>query len=328
MPTLVKVIFIIIFVSATTNLQAKSQALLIGIGQYPGHQKLEGPVNDVALIRKVLLQNEHFRSEHIKELIDEEATRSNILSALGDLQKTTVRGDNVVLYFSGHGTSAWNDNVDADVPSHSGALVPYDIDSVSNKDELNQRLLIGRRDLQPALSKLDDAGVELLVLVDACFSGNVVRGDKDARTLPVRFLDFSKLLQLQLKREETIEESAGLMQEIQYPYQNVFLIAAAQEDQTAHDIPEDKVSQFRTIDSKPHGAFTDSLVQALIGLYKIAEEDKPTITDLHVATRRLMKKKGFLSTPSLLPNDPARTNATTLQSYFGQSVSLGYPSEK
>jgi len=184
-------------------------------------------------------------------------------------------------------------------------------------------LLIGKRDLRPVLSKLDASGVEVLVLVDACFSGNVVRGDQDSRILPTRFLDFSELLNFEGKK--VIDKPTGLIQATQYPYQNVFLIAAAQEDQTAHDIPEDKISQFGTIDSKPHGAFTDSLVQTLTGFYESADEvaSTLTLTDLHVATRRLMKKKGFLSTPSLLPNDPALTNAIPLYSFFGQSVSIG-----
>jgi len=250
-PTLVKAIYLLVCLSVVSHSHAKSQALLIGIGQYPGLQALQGPVNDVALMKKILTQNANFPTERIEVLIDEEATRRNILKAMDQLLKTTEPGDKIILYFSGHGTSAFNDRIDADLPSHSGALVPYDIDNVSNKDELHQQLLIGRRDLRPVLSKLDATGAEVLVLVDACFSGNVVRGDNDARNLPSRFLDFSELLQFRSKK--TIDKPTSL-------------------------VPADF-----------------------------------TLADLHVATRRLMKKKGLLSTPQLLPNNPARTNASIIQ---------------
>lgn len=325
MSTFAKVICFVVSLSATTLSQAKTQALLIGIGQYPEHQKLAGPVNDVALIESILLQNEYLPHERINVLLDEEATRKNILSALHSLLKTTEPEDKIVLYFSGHGTSALNDQIDANLPPHTGALVPYDIDDITNQRELNQRLLIGRRDLRPVLTKLDMIGAQVLVLIDACFSGNVVRGDNDARTLPDKFLDFSELLQFQ--KSERSNQSLGLLETVQYPYKNVFLIAAAQEDQTTVDIPEEKVSQFGTIDSKSHGAFTDSLVQSLVELYESTNEIKASLTlaDLHLATRRFMKKKGFLSTPSLLPDNPARTDTATLYSFFGQTVSFDSP---
>jgi len=314
---LVKIIFAVLWILTTANLHAKSQALLIGIGQYPEQQLLEGPVNDVALLRNILLQNENFSNEHIKVLLNEEATKSNILNTLNGILESTVRGDKIVLYFSGHGTSALNTDIDADLPSYSGALVPYDIGNISSKDELNKRLLIGRRDLRPVLSKLDATGAEVLVLVDACFSGNVVRGDDDARILPQRVLNFSELLQFQQK--EPAHNSTALLQTVKYPYKNVFLVAAAQEDQSAHDIPKNKVSQFGTVDAKPHGAFTDSFVQALVKLYENDNRNNSpiTLTELHVATRRRMKEKGLFSTPSLLPNDPVRTNATPINRFFG-----------
>jgi len=320
--TLVKSIFLFIGITLTMNSHAKSQALLIGIGQYSGHQALEGPINDVELMQNILLQNDDLRRTDIKVLTDQKATRSNILNALDNIQKSTKRGDKVILYFSGHGTSALNVHIDAGLPSHSGALVPYDIDGASTKKELNQQLILGRRDLRPVLSNLDASGVEVLVIVDACFSGNVVRGDRDVRSLPTKFLDFTELLQF--GKKETNDSSAGLVQTEQYPYKNVFLISAAQEDQLAHDIPKDRVAEYGTIDSKPHGAFTDSLAQSLFWLFENVDGVRSTMTlaELHVATRRLMKKKGFFSTPSLLPNNSTRTEAGTLYRFFGQSVSM------
>jgi len=307
--------------------QAVSQALLIGIGQYPGAAKLEGPINDVGLVKELLLHSEYFNNENIVELLDEKATKKNIIDAIHQIQSLAVSGDKVVLYFSGHGTSALNDQIDADVPSNSGALVPYDIEGLSGKDELKDRLLVGRRDLRPVLNNLDKAGVEVLVLVDACFSGNVVRGYNGAETLPSKFLEFSNLLPELFRRKELAAEPAALIKTQQYPYRNVYLIAAAQEDQYAHDIPSDRLTQFPTIDLKPHGAFTDSLVRALAGLYRDAIEGSANITlsALHLATRRLMIDRGFLSTPSLLPIDHSLTSTIDIKGFFGEPVSIRHP---
>ena len=326
MSGVVKTMLAIMLVSASLTLHAKSQALLIGIGEYPGDMKLEGPVNDVELIREVLLQSVFFDKKNIVQLLDEKATKKNIIDALNNMVKTTKRGDKVVLYFSGHGTSALDRNNEADIPPKSGALVPFDIDGGDSIEALNERLLIGTRDLRPVLSKLDDAGAEVLVLVDACFSGNVVRGNKSSG-LTVKFLDFPKLMQKLLSNKETEAMTTGnaeipeLIETTEsYPYKNVFMIAAANEGQVAQDIPSSWVEDFPTVDSKAHGAFTDSLVRVLAGMYDDSSDKNVTsLADLHTATSNLMKDRKFLSRPRLLPEDRSRTEAIALQRFFGES---------
>ncbi len=330
MVSVVKIIVLLGFVSLPLSLHARSQALLIGVAQYPGDMALEGPVNDVELIRELLVQSEHFGEENISELINERATKSNIVKALNNLRETTERGDKVVIYFSGHGTSAMDNKIQADIPPNTGALVPFDISTVSSRKQLNERLLVGSRDLRPVLSDLDKAGVEILVLVDACYSGNVVRGKKNVGPLPFKFMDFSELLiKLSLRNKSTELESTSantpeLIETNSYPYRNVFMISAANEGQTAQDIPSNWLGQFPTVDSKPHGAFTDSLVRALTGLYadSKANNTKTTLTDLHSATTRLMKERKFLSRPRLLPEDHDRTEAIALQRFFGKTFGL------
>jgi len=140
-------------------------------------ERLEGPVNDVDLIRDVLLNSAQFDSKDITVLKDSDATKQGILRAMRQIVDIAEKGDIFILYFSGHGTSAMDNAIDSDIPTKSGALIPYDIENIKSKEDLNNRLMIGRRDLKPNLIALDNAGVSVLVLIDACYSGNTVRGE-------------------------------------------------------------------------------------------------------------------------------------------------------
>ena len=48
------------------------------------------------------------------------------------LEQRSAPGDTVLIYFSGHGTSANDNNNSYDLPYATGAWVPYDLDYSSN----------------------------------------------------------------------------------------------------------------------------------------------------------------------------------------------------
>ena len=92
--------------------RAERHALLVGVSRYAvfaGDERwqLAGPANDVQLMR-ALLERRGFAASAVRVLADGVAgadapTRAAILDALDDLAARVAPGDQVVLYFAGHG---------------------------------------------------------------------------------------------------------------------------------------------------------------------------------------------------------------------------------
>lgn len=264
---------------------AEQHALLIGVSDYRDEriEDLEGPRNDVQALRDVLIRFWQFDEDNITTLLDAEATESAIVQQLQRLDQHTADGDEIIIYFSGHGTSASDPAFGSrlHLPDGSGALVSSDfnpdrlqLDSLSTPT--NDGLLIGRHELKPRLEALD-RDRHLLVMFDACFSGNAARGRQAAYTPKARrFLNLFDKLQSLVKPEQgrTSENfdnssenarSADLDEPPVYPYDNIVYFGAAAEDQLAVDISQAEIDagRMRSFDGKAHGGFTDALLRAL-----------------------------------------------------------------
>jgi len=91
------------------------KALLVGINDYKHlppaklatHElshDLRGPINDVKLLKYLLINQGYFQEEDIKTLLDSQASQEGIRTAFKHwLIKGTSPGDMVLFYFSGHG---------------------------------------------------------------------------------------------------------------------------------------------------------------------------------------------------------------------------------
>ena len=82
-------------------------ALIIGISRFKDpSMDLKYPAKDATDFASTLIEDLNFQPDHVKLLIDEQATRKNILSLLGDLWLPRVaRPDDLVLiYISSHGS--------------------------------------------------------------------------------------------------------------------------------------------------------------------------------------------------------------------------------
>lgn len=92
--------------------RAERHALLVGVSRYAvfagdARRQLAGPANDVQLMR-TLLERRGFAAPALRVLADGVAgadlpTRAAILEALDDLAARVAPGDQVLLYFAGHG---------------------------------------------------------------------------------------------------------------------------------------------------------------------------------------------------------------------------------
>ena len=77
--------------------------LVIGIDQYEHCGKLNNAVSDAQEFVKILLEYYQFEEEHLISLYDLDATYEAIEDALKKLLKVVEKGDNLVIYFAGHG---------------------------------------------------------------------------------------------------------------------------------------------------------------------------------------------------------------------------------
>ncbi len=83
------------------------RALLIGAGTFkslPKSLALNGSRNDVAGLADLLIHRLDFLADEVVRLVDDDATRSNILRELDRLAERAQVGDVIVVSFSGHST--------------------------------------------------------------------------------------------------------------------------------------------------------------------------------------------------------------------------------
>ncbi|MGC8780206.1 MAG: caspase family protein [Anaerolineae bacterium] len=140
------------------------KALCVGINNYPGTQNdLNGCVNDAHAWADLLVAHYDFAKADVALLLDEQATKANIMAGLKDLLAGAGTGDVLVFTNSSHGTYVLD--VHGDEPDHyDEALVPYDF---------RQNLILDD-ELRELFADLP-AGVRLTVISDSCHSGSVTR---------------------------------------------------------------------------------------------------------------------------------------------------------
>lgn len=187
---------VLIFSSLQLSAQTK-RALVIGIGEQADKSwaKINGD-KDVPLVQQMLHKVGY---TDVRTLVNKQATKAGIISAFKKLAAQCTDGDIVYIHFSGHGQQVTD--VNGDEGKEDGwdeAWIPYDAylkyDAKRYKgekhlidDELNTLLTAIR-------NKIGDSG-KLLVVVDACHSGDSSRGDdidetvrgvKDEFVIPVK----------------------------------------------------------------------------------------------------------------------------------------------
>ncbi len=146
---------------------AEKRALVIGISNYRSLPSLGGPVNDIKIMRDVLSGWYGYRS--ITVLKDGQATMKAMEEGINRLQSANP-SDEVVIYFSGHGTLSYRGSIIED------AIVPFDGDP----DKIDT--LITSRQLRDMLNKISARQVD--VILDCCYSGGFTRSIKGMQYPP------------------------------------------------------------------------------------------------------------------------------------------------
>lgn len=257
-----------------SSASAKNVALLIAVGRFGDpvldqNNQLLGTVADIAEMQKALSQRWGFAPADIKVIRDKDATHDAVLAEISGLEQRSAPGDTVLLYFSGHGTSANDEDNQYDLPYATGAWIPYDFDQTNVASE-KRTLIVGRRDLVPRLKALDAGGRWVVVVSDSCFSGQVVRriGQTHSHTrfLPLRGRDLgvSAAHAAAPAAAPTVPSARPLPPP--YPYQHVVLLSGASDSEAGGDISSAvDLQRWPTFDHQFHGAFTDAFLRLLNG---------------------------------------------------------------
>lgn len=300
---------------AASQAHAAKLALLVGVGDFQNAEvpKLQGPKYDVEAMQAVLGARWDYESQNISTLIDSQGTKPAIMQALKSLMDKSRPGDEVLIYFSGHGTSSLDPALGLPLPYGSGAFAPYGAKISGAGSDVINSLLVGRTELRPLLQALDQGERKLWVVFDTCYSAQTVRSvgnsfaSLPSRSLPALavgsgnyndYLAMRKLAEAQAQAKPV------------YPYRNTAFLAAAAEGERALDIPLRHLAAYPTLDGKPHGAMTDALLRVLHG--QIAADydadGQVSLHEIHQAVGQFMAERGYNHSPQRLPSVAEDTN--------------------
>ena len=179
MNRLSSILFIILIFSSLHLPAQTKRALVIGIGEQKDKNwsKINGD-KDVPYVQRMLMKAEY---KNVMTLINKQATKAGIVTAFKRLTANCVANDIVYIHFSGHGQQVTDINGD-EKDGWDEAWIPYDAylyyDEKKDKgekhlidDEINILLTAIR-------NKIGIRG-KLLVVVDACHSGDSSRGQDE-----------------------------------------------------------------------------------------------------------------------------------------------------
>ena len=178
-------------------------ALLVGVTFYeslPKAKHLNGPGNDVLLMRKLLLDKFQFNSEQIVVLSEDEGTargkeyyptRANIEREFKRLARVVQPGDQVVIHMGGHGSQQPEDKNSPD-PEPDGLdeiFLPRDVKAWDRGKGTVANAIIDD-EVGAWLKAIRDRKASVWITFDSCHSGTMIRGSDDTEV--TRDLDPTK----------------------------------------------------------------------------------------------------------------------------------------
>lgn len=211
-------------------------ALLIGISSYPESSRWDSlhARRDVEML-SVALQRQGF--EKIRILLDASATKAGITQEIRSLNPAV--GATVGIFFSGHGTRLPDDDdSDFEPDGFDEALVPYDAPMNLDSGYHGENHLRDD-DLHPLLTDLRrKAGKngEVLLVVDACFSGTIDRGNGGpflAALAPTRSGGVESGPSTRLKHSGMLENARSFSEKALAP---LVVMTAARADQVSREV--------------------------------------------------------------------------------------------
>jgi metacaspase-1 len=221
------------------------RAVLVGVDTYerPDIPTLSGCVNDVALVRRVLKDVFGVPNEDIRVVVNERATKANIMHRLHSTLDQAEDGDVVVFYFSGHGSQIRDRDGDELFDRLDELICPHDMD-------WERKTYIVDDDLD---ALIDQVPPEILVevFVDCCFWGAGPR-ELQAESWPeglradVRYLAPPFDIAARFEGDEPHLHRHGFVGCECFVERNVFWAASSEGEPAAEDY----------LEGRAHGVFT------------------------------------------------------------------------
>lgn len=235
-------------------------ALLVGIDEYPNPgARLFGCVNDITSVKEYLEQ--YLASDsyqlHIKTLLDNQATRDNIIQGFQQHLSQANSNDIVLFYYSGHGSQEEN------IPQEFWRFEP---------DKKNETLYcydsslpghwhLADKELAKLIAQVAEKDPHICVILDCCHSGSGTKDPRqdvverrvlaDERSRPLNSYIFSvdKLADLSTAHSSSLSSTGW-----KFPQGKHILMAACEDKDTAKEL---------TIGGKKHGIFSYCLLETL-----------------------------------------------------------------
>lgn len=277
-------------------------ALCIGINNYPGtDMDLAGCVNDANDWAAEFIA----RGFAVQILLDAQATKAAMVSAMREVIAAAHDGDLVAITFSGHGTYVFDTANEENDPGDETdgfdeALCPHDVQATGDPltDDEIHALLASRR-----------TGVRLLLIADSCHAGTVSRAAPGtfASGPRKRFLPPSRWMKA---GPETRSPRAWSARGFAHTGASAFKASVQPTDTAPLDdvllagCMEGKLnfSYDAVLADRPNGAFTYHALRALRGLPPGA-----TYADWHAAiTPERLPTTDYPQTPQIVAVDTAK----------------------
>lgn len=172
-------------------------ALIIGINKYDNLNNLEYAVNDARSIYDILIDKFGYKKENIKLILDDDATKTNIMNAYYEISKEACNDDSVLIFYAGHGITYQAGLKD------KGYLVPCNGTEQNLNSMISWDSLINDSELFRAK--------HIFYIIDACYSGLAlqrnVNGSK--RFLKDMLRRYSRQVLTAGKSDQTVKDSGG-----------------------------------------------------------------------------------------------------------------------
>lgn len=240
----------------------EAYAVVIGIGKYKdsGIPTLKYAVNDAISIYNILTDPKYgnFPKENVLLLLDEQATLTEIKSAMGTyLARKAGKDDTVAIYFAGHGSPELDPTGKAD-DGLEKFIVPYD----ARKDDLFSYGL-SMDDIRKIYERIKSKRV--IFFIDSCYSGEAggrtfSRTDVTARNITIS--------------DKFLEDLSG---------EGRVIITASKPDELSLETYEFN-----------HGIFTYYLAEGLKGKADLNKDGVVTVDELYTYVYEQVTKKARL----------------------------------
>ena len=223
--------------------RAEMAALVIGIDGYHAINRLQGAVNDARDIADAL---KTAGARDVRLLVDDDATRSRIMTAWKDLIATTSPTDTLVLTYAGHGGQEPErvPGNEADGKDEVLLLTGFAVKGAGTAERIaDDELALMLKEAEPR---------RVIFVADACHSGTMTRAfDTRAGGLGTRAATYGPIEddELPLPTDKALEAEKEELP-------NVTFFAA---------VPENELAPEVMIDNHPRGALSWAFARALRG---------------------------------------------------------------